>query len=141
MKIGVMLSDITRSLFKKPITEPYPFKRKPAPEHLRSSFHWDQDKCTGCLMCVRDCPSEALDLTIIDRKSKRFVMHYQVDRCIFCGQCVHSCNFSSISMTGDKWEHASLNTKAFDIMFGREEDVQSVLANESQTNAEGTSAA
>ena len=74
MKIGVMFSDITTSLFQRPITEKYPFERREAPERLRGHLIWNSEKCTGCGLCATDCPANAIEMHVLDRKTKRFVL-------------------------------------------------------------------
>ena len=71
MKFGVMLSDVIRSLFKKPVTRQYPFEKTAAPERLRGKLYWEPSRCTGCMLCCKDCPSNALELTTIDRAAKQ----------------------------------------------------------------------
>ena len=44
----------------------------------------DQEKCTGCGICVQDCPLDAIRL----KKKKAFVN----DRCTNCGACIRVCN-------------------------------------------------
>ncbi len=123
MRIGAMLSDISRSLFKKPVTELYPFIKKGAPERLRGKLLFDPAKCTGCKICVRDCPANAIELHVIDKAAKRFVLRFYSDRCTFCAQCVYSCNFGAIELSHDEWELAALSKDAFAIPCGRAEDV------------------
>jgi NAD(P)H-quinone oxidoreductase subunit I len=127
MRIGAMLGDITRSLFKRPVTELYPFERRPAPERLRGQLVFDAAKCTGCRICVRDCPAAAIDIAVVDKATKRFVMKFRGDRCTYCAQCVVSCNFDSLGMTHEQWELAALTRAPFALSFGREEDLR-VLA-------------
>lgn len=123
MRIGAMLGDISRSLFKKPVTELYPFARKPAPDRLRGKLAFAPDRCTGCRICIRDCPANALDLVVIDKAAKRFVLRFRSDRCTFCAQCVFSCNFDAISLSHETWELAALSREPFDVVCGRPEDV------------------
>ncbi len=123
MKIGAMLGDITRSLFRKPVTERYPFERREAPERLRGKLLFDAGKCTGCKICVRDCPANALDLHVIDKTAKRFVLVFHSDRCTFCAQCVFSCNFDAIALSHDQWELAALSKEPFAVPCGRPEDI------------------
>ena len=123
MRIGAMLGDISRSLFKKPATQLYPFTRTPAPERLRGKLMFEPDKCTGCRICVRDCPANALELCVIDKTAKRFVLRFRSDRCTFCAQCVFSCNFDAISLSHDSWELAALSKEPFDVPCGRPEDI------------------
>ncbi len=123
MKIGAMLGDISRSLFKKPVTELYPFIKKGAPERLRGALNFDPAKCTGCKICVRDCPANAVEIHVIDKATKRFVLRFYSDRCTFCAQCVHSCNFDAISLSHEQWELAALSKEPFVVPCGRPEDV------------------
>lgn len=128
MKLGVMVGDIVSSLFKRPVTELYPVERTPAPERLRGKVFYEPDVCTGCGLCVKDCPSEALELIVIDRAKKRYIMHYYTDRCTFCSQCVESCRTGSIRLSNEEWELAALDKDHFMITYGRKEDIETVLA-------------
>jgi formate hydrogenlyase subunit 6/NADH:ubiquinone oxidoreductase subunit I len=123
MRIGAMLGDISRSLFKRPVTELYPFERRPTPERLRGQLVFHPETCTGCRICVRDCPAKAIDIVVVDKATKRFVMRFRTDRCTYCAQCVVSCNFKSLSMSHEQWELAALNPAAFAVTSGREEDL------------------
>jgi formate hydrogenlyase subunit 6/NADH:ubiquinone oxidoreductase subunit I len=125
--IGAMLGDIVTSLFKRPVTERYPFERRAAPERLRGQLYYDPAKCSGCALCSKDCPSQALELITIDKASKRFVLRYHIDRCTFCGQCVESCRFSCLGMSSADWELASALKAPFTVSYGREEDLEKLL--------------
>jgi formate hydrogenlyase subunit 6/NADH:ubiquinone oxidoreductase subunit I len=128
MNLAAMLGDVLRSLGRKPVTERYPFERKEAPENLRGQLVWDAEKCTGCLLCVKDCPSKALELITVDKVNKRFVMRYHVDRCTYCAQCVETCRFSCLHMSNEQWELAALKKEPFTVYYGRDEDLKRVLA-------------
>ncbi len=138
MKIGSMLGDVVRSLFKKPATEKYPFERYPAPENLRGKLHWDPEKCSGCQLCVKDCPSDAIELITLDKANKRFVMRYDVDRCTFCNQCVMSCRFNCLDLSDQEWELAALTKEPFTVYYGRDEDVEFLLERAAQPGADCT---
>jgi formate hydrogenlyase subunit 6/NADH:ubiquinone oxidoreductase subunit I len=127
MKLGSMLGDIVRSFFKKPITETYPLNKLAAPSRLRGELIYHPDKCTGCQLCVKDCPSKAIELITIDKATKHFVMRYHVDRCTFCAQCVQNCRFNCLEMSNEQWELAALNKEAFTVNYGREEDLAKLL--------------
>ena len=128
MKIGAMFGDVFRSLFKKPITERYPFEKSPAPQRTRGLLLWDPAKCTGCQLCIKDCPADAIELIVIDKASKKFVMRYHADRCTYCAQCVENCRFKCLSMSNDQWELASTRKEDFVIHYGKEEDIAFILA-------------
>ncbi len=127
MKIGVMINDLVRSLFSKPATEKYPFEKRPAPERLRGKLYWDPAKCTGCQLCVKDCPSEAIELIVLDKVNKRFVMRYHIDRCTYCGQCVENCRLECLGMSSEQWELASTKKEPFEVFYGKEEDIQELM--------------
>lgn len=127
LPIGSMLSDVLKSFFRKPITQNYPFTRTAAPSTFRGRLVYDPAKCTGCQLCVKDCPSNAIELITIDRAAKRFVMRYHEDRCTFCAQCVVNCRFKCIDMSSEQWELAALTKKPFTVHYGREEDVNAFL--------------
>ncbi len=128
MKLGTMLGDTLRSLFKRPITQQYPFVKQNAPEQLRGKLYWNPGSCTGCALCVKDCPANALELVVNDKKAKRFVFRYHEDRCTYCAQCVQSCRFSCLGMSPEQWELASVNKEPFTVYYGSDEDVESFLA-------------
>jgi formate hydrogenlyase subunit 6/NADH:ubiquinone oxidoreductase subunit I len=126
--LGTMFGDIFQSLFKRPATEYYPFERHDTPERLRGQLYYDPTKCSGCQMCTRDCPSEAIELITIDKATKRYVMRYHIDRCTFCAQCVKSCNFNCLGMSAADWELATVDKDPFTIDYGREADLEVLVA-------------
>jgi NADH-quinone oxidoreductase subunit F/NADP-reducing hydrogenase subunit HndC len=48
------------------------------------------DKCTGCTLCSKKCPSGAIEGTV---KNPHTII---ADKCIGCGACVDSCRFNAI---------------------------------------------
>ena len=54
---------LIQSLFKKPATLDYPVTdRSGMPEGFRGKIKFDASLCIGCKMCVRDCPSGAIEI-------------------------------------------------------------------------------
>jgi formate hydrogenlyase subunit 6/NADH:ubiquinone oxidoreductase subunit I len=123
-----MMRDVIGAIFSRPATEKYPFERRPSPERLRGALHWDPDKCTGCALCSKDCPANALEVITLDKKSKRFAVRYYVDRCIYCAQCVQNCRFNCLEMASDEWELAALHRGPFTVTYGREEELAELVA-------------
>jgi formate hydrogenlyase subunit 6/NADH:ubiquinone oxidoreductase subunit I len=124
MKLGTMWRDAWRSLWQRPITEKYPLEKRPTPERARGVLHWNPEKCTGCCLCTKDCPANAIELITLDKKAKRFVVRYHIDRCLYCGQCVESCRFECMEMSNEEWELAATNKEPFTVTYGRDEDIQ-----------------
>ena len=54
------------------------------------TFTIDVDKCTGCTICAKKCPTDAI---IGSRKKPHFIVD---DKCISCGTCFDVCKFDSI---------------------------------------------
>jgi NAD(P)H-quinone oxidoreductase subunit I len=136
MKIGTMLTDIFDAFKSKPITQQYPFQKVPAPARFRGKLLWDHQRCSGCGLCVKDCPSNAIEVVTIDRANKRFVMVYRVDKCTYCAQCVVNCRFKCLEMSAEDWELAGLNKTDFTKYYGDEGNVDAYLAFLHHPNAE-----
>jgi len=56
---------------------------------LRTYFI-DVEKCTGCTVCSKKCPTDAI---IGTRKTPHFIIE---DKCIGCGACFEACNFDAV---------------------------------------------
>ncbi len=136
MKLAAMLNDVFASLFKKPVTQLYPFEKTDPPERLRGRLLFDPSACTGCNLCVKDCPASAIELVTLDRAAKRFVLKYHMDRCIYCGQCVTGCRFKCIGMSYLDWELASLKKEDFTVYYGKDSDIAEIMAKLSRPASE-----
>jgi len=101
--------DLLRSLRKKPVTLRFPYERVEPVERMRAKVSWEIDRCIGCSLCARICPSEAIELVGRGRTAE---IIYHVGRCIFCGECVDICPTKTIS-----------TTKEFELAFTRPEQM------------------
>jgi NADH:ubiquinone oxidoreductase subunit F (NADH-binding)/Pyruvate/2-oxoacid:ferredoxin oxidoreductase delta subunit len=54
------------------------------------TFSIDVDKCTGCTLCARKCPTNAI---IGARKTPHFIVD---NKCIGCGTCEEVCKFDAV---------------------------------------------
>jgi len=135
MKLATMFEDIVASIVHRPVTQQYPAERRAMPDGVRGMLTWDKEKCVGCGLCAKDCPSGALEFFVLDRKEKKFVMHYLVDQCLFCGQCAASCRQGAISLANEEWELAALESEPFEHFYGHAEDVSTVVAQRSHSSA------
>jgi formate hydrogenlyase subunit 6/NADH:ubiquinone oxidoreductase subunit I len=113
MKIASMLNDVFLSLFKRPFTERYPFTVRAAPARLRGKLLWDEIRCKGCMLCVRDCPAKAITIEIADKAARKYIFQYHIDRCIYCAQCVASCKEDALSMSSTLYHLASTDRRSF----------------------------
>ncbi|MEN8119324.1 MAG: NADH-ubiquinone oxidoreductase-F iron-sulfur binding region domain-containing protein [Bacteroidota bacterium] len=57
------------------------------------TFTIDVEKCTGCTICAKKCPTDAI---IGAKKTAHFVVE---DKCISCGTCVDVCKFDAVIVT------------------------------------------
>lgn len=137
MKLPAILKDIIYALLHRPVTEKYPADEAThVAERFRGKLHWTPDHCTGCCLCVKDCPANALELITIDKEEKRFVMRYHPDRCIYCGQCVQACRFGCISLNPDEWELATSDPLTLTITYGDEADVKRLMEKQTQDDTD-----
>jgi NADH-quinone oxidoreductase subunit I len=104
-----------RTFFRKPVTYQYPKEHKPIEERYMGFpvLTWDEQVsepyCTGCMVCVRYCPTNCMTAVMKDNplhtegKSTRrkIVESFEINlgRCIVCGICVDVCNFDAIEMS------------------------------------------
>jgi NADH-quinone oxidoreductase subunit F len=57
------------------------------------TYEVDPDKCTGCTVCAKKCPTNAIDG---ERKQIHFIRQ---DDCIKCGNCYTKCKFDAIKLS------------------------------------------
>ena len=55
-------------------------------------FTIDVDKCTGCTVCAKKCPTGAI---LGGKKTPHFIVS---EKCIGCGSCMEACKFEAVSM-------------------------------------------
>ncbi len=102
-------------LFKKPVTENYPYEKIEMPERARWLHRFYPDKCIMCKLCENICPPKCIAVGIgKNPEGKRELRGYdiKIDRCIFCGLCVEVCPTKAITMT-DVHEFADSNRNKF----------------------------
>ena len=58
----------------------------------------DVDRCTGCTLCVVDCPYGALEMVPREDGKHRQLAVLVPDRCVSCGVCVGSCSDDALSL-------------------------------------------
>jgi len=96
---GRMVPSLLRSLFRHPATTHYPFVKWDMPEHFRGRPVVHTENCIGCKLCVRNCPSKAIQIE--DMGQKTFRATIDLGRCLYCGQCAFICPKKTIELTKD----------------------------------------
>ena len=110
-----MLPQLLSQMFKKPFTNKFPAKYQPSsttkflsdvgsgnakinppiptPEGFRGKIQYDKEKCIGCKLCIKVCPSGAIEYKEKEKKIKIYLA-----RCVSCSQCNDICPVGCLSM-------------------------------------------
>ena len=92
-----MIKELLRTATKRASTTRYPYERAEVVEGLRAKLLCNHDLCIWCGLCVRSCPSKALD--IISESEKRLQWH--MGRCLLCGLCAEVCPVDALTFSPD----------------------------------------
>ena len=105
------------TMMRKPVTAQYPdpSERLPIDDRFMGfpALLWDYSNgepyCTGCMVCVRECPTQCMSAEMTDNPRfaagestrKKIIDSFEINlgRCIVCGICVDVCNFDAIEMS------------------------------------------
>jgi len=68
----------------------------PVPPNFRGKIALNREKCTGCQLCIKVCPTKAIEFIPEEKKVKIFIA-----RCCFCAQCTDICPPKALSMTDE----------------------------------------
>jgi len=103
-------------LFTHAVTRRYPHKvKRPAMPGFRGLHAWSNEKCVGCKLCARVCPSQCIHITTeTDKETKKLIKkQYDIEvlRCIFCAFCVESCPEGAVALT-EHYEYSDYSREA-----------------------------
>ena len=105
------------SAIRSPVTAQYPDPQSRIKVENRymgfPALLWDytadEPYCTGCMVCIRECPTQCMSATMQDNpknasgdsRRRKIVNEFEINlgRCILCGICVEVCNFDAIEMS------------------------------------------
>ena len=104
-----------RWLFRKPVTAHYPKQHLPVEQRFMGfpALLWDETAdepfCTGCMVCIRECPTQCMTAVMQDnpkftegtshRRKIIELFEINLNRCIICGICEDVCAFDAIEMS------------------------------------------
>ena len=108
--------ELLKQIFKKPGTNVFPVTYYPdsilkllekvekgeakihppveIPDKFRGKIIYDRDACNGCKLCLKVCPSRAIEFIPEKKKIKIYI-----SRCIFCSQCNDICPKDCLNMS------------------------------------------
>jgi len=91
-------------LLRRPYTRLVPDREGPlTSDRTRGRHVLDMSKCTGCSMCQKVCPADAIQMVKVEgswpQNVKKIFPRIDYQRCTFCGMCVEACPFNALSMT------------------------------------------
>ena len=96
-KLGKMVMEVLRTFLKKPVTVLYPAEKLEMPDKFRGKLKFYPEKCIGCLLCMKDCPTNAIRIKKLP--DGKFEADIDLDKCIYCAQCVDSCPKKALEAT------------------------------------------
>ena len=112
-----MIKEVLESIFKKPATSKYPFVKKEMPKNFRGKLKFFPEKCIGCKLCMKDCPSDAIVITKVGEK--KFQAEIDIAKCIYCAQCVDTCPKKALEATPE-FELAQLEHGKLKVVYSAE---------------------
>jgi NADH-quinone oxidoreductase subunit I/NAD(P)H-quinone oxidoreductase subunit I len=98
----VTLKKMFKTTFHRPVTIMYPYEKEWIPDNYRGRPGLIFDRCIGCGICDRMCPTKCIAIIDADDNGKT-VKRPQVNlgRCMMCGYCAEYCPVNAMIVTPD----------------------------------------
>jgi NADH-quinone oxidoreductase subunit I/NAD(P)H-quinone oxidoreductase subunit I len=98
----VTLKKMFKTTFHRPVTIMYPYEKEWIPDNYRGRPGLRFDKCIGCGICERMCPTKCISIVDADDNGAT-VQRPQVNlgRCMMCGYCAEYCPVNAMTVTPD----------------------------------------
>ena len=106
-----------KTVAHRPVTVLYPYEKEWVPDNYRGRPGLRFDKCVGCGMCVRMCPTACIKLVDAVDDEGKTVKRPQVNmgRCAMCGYCAEYCPVDAMTVTP---EYEIAEYTRFDLLYG-----------------------
>lgn len=90
-----------KNIVNRPVCIMYPYEKMWVPDNYRGRPGLDFNKCVGCGMCERMCPTSAILIVDAPDDNGVIVKRPQVNlgRCAFCGYCAEYCPTDAMTVT------------------------------------------
>ena len=92
-----------RTTRRRPMTIMYPYEKEWVPDNYRGRPGLRFDKCLGCGICEKMCPTTCIDIVTVKDDMGKDVKRPQVNlgRCMMCGYCAEYCPVNAMTVTPD----------------------------------------
>jgi len=99
----VTLKKMFKTTFHRPVTIMYPYEKEWVPDNYRGRPGLIFDRCLGCSICERMCPTKCIDMVDTPDDNGKTVSRPQVNlgRCMMCGYCAEYCPVNAMIVTPD----------------------------------------
>ncbi|KQM10915.1 MAG: 4Fe-4S binding protein [Candidatus Methanomethylophilaceae archaeon] len=98
-----VLRTMIKTTLHRPVTILYPYEKEWIPDNYRGRPGLRFDRCIGCGICMRACPTTCITMVDAEDDDGKIVKRPQVNvgRCMMCGYCAEYCPVDAMTTTPD----------------------------------------
>jgi NADH-quinone oxidoreductase subunit I/NAD(P)H-quinone oxidoreductase subunit I len=98
-----VLRTMIKTTIHRPVTILYPYEKEWIPDNYRGRPGLRFDRCIGCGICMRACPTTCITMVEAEDDDGKIVKRPQVNvgRCMMCGYCAEYCPVDAMTTTPD----------------------------------------